>query len=450
MEKTVFIKNLLKAALDAGIEAAEVYTSYRDSFNAMCNNGEVTSYQVATKEGLSLRGLYNGKMGYASTEAYDDEAVAMLVNGVIEAASLIEDEDVQEIYAGDKEYVKIDNYNPELDKVGEDEKIKFMLEVEQKVKNCGDERIVQVGRTVVSTSSNASQIQNTYGLDLSDRDNLAFSYVMAVAKEGERVSTGMGMDFGRDFSKLSSDKIAKDAVEEALFYLHASPVPSGNYRVIIDNHCMPDLMGAFGSVFSAEAAQKGMSLLAGQEGQMVAAECVTLMDDPHMAGGLASGGFDAEGVATYTKAVIENGKLNTLLHNLKTAHKQGVSSTGNASRGYNSTVGIAPANFYFQPSEISAEEMLARLGDGLVITEVAGLHAGANAVSGDFSLSAKGYMVRGGAKAEAVKQITVAGNFFTLLTDIEAVGSDLKFGLPSSSQFGSPSLLIRTLAIAGK
>ena len=91
MEKTVFIKNLLKAALDAGIEAAEVYTSYRDSFNAMCNNGEVTSYQVATKEGLSLRGLYNGKMGYASTEAYDDEAVAMLVNGVIEAASVIED-----------------------------------------------------------------------------------------------------------------------------------------------------------------------------------------------------------------------------------------------------------------------------------------------------------------------------------------------------------------------
>ena len=117
MEKTVFIKNLLKAALDAGIEAAEVFTSFRDSFSAMCNNGEVTSYQVATKEGLSLRGLYNGKMGYASTEAYDDEAIAMLVNGVIEAATLIEDEDVQEIYAGDKEYVKIDNYNPELDKV---------------------------------------------------------------------------------------------------------------------------------------------------------------------------------------------------------------------------------------------------------------------------------------------------------------------------------------------
>ena len=109
------------------------------------------------------------------------------------------------------------------------------------------------------------------------------------------------------------------------YVLHASPVPSGNYRVIFDNHCMPDLMGAFGSIFSAEAAQKGMSLLAGQEGQMVAAECVTLMDDPHMPGGLASSGFDAEGVATYTKAVIENGKLNTLLHNLRLRARRALS-----------------------------------------------------------------------------------------------------------------------------
>ena len=448
MEKTVFIKNLLKAALDAGIEAAEVYTSYRDSFNAMCNNGEVTSYQVATKEGLSLRGLYNGKMGYASTEAYDDEAAKMLINGVIEAATLIEDEDVQEIYAGDKEYVKIDNYNSELDKVSEDEKIKFLLEVEQKVKNCGDPRIVQVGRTAVSTSSNASQIQNTFGLDLSDRDNLAFSYVMAVAKEGDRVATGMGMDFGRDFYKLSSDKIAKDAVEEALFYLHASPVPSGNYRVIFDNHCMPDLMGVFGSIFSAEAAQKGMSLLAGQEGHLVAAECVTLMDDPHMPGGLASSGFDAEGVATYTKAVIENGKLNTLLHNLKTARKAGVKSTGNATKhGYAGTIDIAPSNFYFKPGEKTLEQMMEDVGEGLVITEVSGLHAGANAISGDFSLLSKGYTIEGGKKGRAVEQITVAGNFLTLLKNIRAVGSDLEF---FGSNIGSPSIDAGEMTVAGK
>ena len=88
--------------------------------------------------------------------------------------------------------------------------------------------------------------------------------------------------------------------------------------------------------------------------------------------------------------------------------------------------------------------------DGLLITEVSGLHAGANAISGDFSLSAKGFRVREGKRAEAVNQITVAGNFYQLLKDVTAVGSDLAFGMPSGSQFGSPTLLISSLSIAGK
>ena len=162
---------------------------------------------------------------------------------------------------------------------------------------------------------------------------------------------------------------------------------------------------------------------------------------------MASCAFDDEGVATKAKNVIENGVLTTLLHNLKTAHKQGVATTGNASRSYASPVGVSPSNFYFVPSEISYDELLTRLGDGLIITEVAGLHAGANAISGDFSLSAKGFRVREGKRAEAIKQITVAGNFYTLLKSVEAVGADLKFGTGS---YGSPSLLIESLSIAGK
>ena len=91
-----------------------------------------------------------------------------------------------------------------------------------------------------------------------------------------------------------------------------------------------------------------------------------------------------------------------------------------------------------------------RMGEGLMLTDVTGLHAGANPISGDFSLSAKGFRVRGGRKAEAVNQITVAGNFYRLLESVVAVGSDLEFGFPGSSRFGSPSLLISELAVAGK
>ena len=448
MEKTLFIEKLLKAALEAGIEAAEVYDAARDSFRAMSHNGEVDNYSVASRAGLSLRGLYQGKMGYAATEADDEEAIAQLVGGVIESAQLVEDDAVQEIYRGDEKYPEIDNYAPALDRVSEADKLKLLLDMEKCALASGDERIKQVDYNMISTSSGSTRIVNTYGLNLSQRDNMAVAYLSVVAKEDDRVATGSGFAFGRDFSALNAEKIAREAVEEALFYLNAAPVPSGTYRVIIDRRCMPDLLSTFSNVFSADAAQKGMSLLAGREGETIAAPCVTLMDDPHRAGGLASSGFDSEGVATQVKAVIENGKLTTLLHNLKTARKAGVKSTGNASRGsYASPVGVSPSNFYFKPGDKTLAELMADMGSGIVITEVSGLHAGANPISGDFSLLAKGYTVENGRKGQPVEQITVAGNFYTMLKNIRAVGSDLEF---PGSPVGSPSVDVGEMNIAGK
>ena len=442
-----FIQALLDEAKKQGIEAAEIYLSSGDSFRAMCVQGEIANYSVNATRGLSLRGLYKGKMGYAATEAFDEEAVARLVSAVKESAELTEDEDVQEIYPGDKEYPVVDNYCPALDEVEESRKLQLIQDIEKKALAM-DERITALNYNMITTSSGETRIVNSYGLNLAHRDNMAVCYISATAKEGERVSTGSGFKVTRNFEELDADAIAKEAVDEALFMLHAAPVPSGTYRAVIDAKCMPDLLGVFMGVFSAESAQKGLSLLAGKEGEMIASEAVTLMDDPLLAGGLASQPFDAEGVATFPTAVIENGKLMTLLHNLKTARKAGVKTTGNASRsGYAGSVKVSPTNFFLKPGEKTQAELLADMGDGLVITEVSGLHAGANAISGDFSLIAQGYTVKGGKKDKPVEQITVAGNFYQLLKNIRALGSDLTF---PGSPIGSPSVDVGEIAVAGK
>ena len=442
-----FIQALLDEALKAGIEAAEIYLSSGDRFKAMCVKGEITNYTVNATRGLSLRGLYQGKMGYAATEAFDEAAVAQLVEAVKESASLTEDEDVQEIYPGDKEYPQADNYNPALDQVDEGRKLALIQEIEKKALAL-DERITALNYNMISTSSGETRIVNSYGLNLKHRDNMAVCYVSATAKEGDRVSTGSGFKVTRNFEEMDADAIAKEAVDEALFMLKAAPVPSGTYRAIIEAKCMPDMLGAFDGVFSAESAQKGLSLLAGKEGEMIASEAVTLMDDPLLPGGLASQPFDAEGVATRTKAVIEKGRLTTLLHNLKTARKAGVKTTGNAAKaGYAGAVNVSPSNFFLAPGEKTLAQLMADMGDGLVITDVSGLHAGANAISGDFSLIAQGYTVKNGKKDAPVEQITVAGNFYQLLKNIRAVGSDLLF--PGSS-IGSPSVDVGEISVAGK
>ena len=232
-------------------------------------------------------------------------------------------------------------------------------------------------------------------------------------------------------------------MDDALSKLHAGRLKSGEYPVVIRAGAMADLLTTFAGIFSAENAQQGLSLLAGREGERVASPCVTRADDPLMPWGLGSSPFDREGAATYKKNVVEDGVLRTLLHNRKTAKKAGVQTTGNAAGGGR----VAPSNLYIVPGDASLDELLAEMGDGLYLTEVSGLHAGANPVSGDFSLLSRGFEVKGGRLTRPVEQFTVAGNFYRLLESIEQVGDDLLF---EGSPIGCPSVRVTGLSVAGE
>ena len=149
------------------------------------------------------------------------------------------------------------------------------------------------------------------------------------------------------------------------------------------------------------------------------------------------------------KNVIEQGKLCTLLYNLKTAAVAGKKTTGNASKaGYDGTVMVRPFTLYLENGNISEEELLQQAGNGVYINSLGGLHAGADPISGDFSLQSAGFMIENGVKTTAVKSFTVAGNFYELLKNVRTVASNLE--LPGMGGFGSPSVLVDGLSIAGK
>ena len=108
---------------------------------------------------------------------------------------------------------------------------------------------------------------------------------------------------------------------------------------------------------------------------------------------------------------------------------------------------FAPSNLYISIGDKTYDELVSEMGRGLVIISVQGTHSGANPVSGDFSLSAYGYLMENGKVVRPVDQITIAGNFFAMLSDVVAVGNDIDFG---TGTIGSPSLSIGALAVAGK
>ena len=448
MEREAFIETLFSKAAPLGGDA-EVCAESSESFEAQIREGEVVEYSVSISQGLGFRVLKDGRTGTASTEILDGDAADLLVQGAYENAALVESEDEQFLYPGDAEYPALNLYNPAVAALTAAEKIEMARELERLTLR-QDPRVQKVEQCAVFSSTDERIIQNTLGLNVSSRSALIGGYVVAVAREGEKVNTGMKLFCAMDPAEIDLESVARTAAREAVAGLDGAPVKSGPYRVLLRNDVAAVLLSTFSGVFSADNAQKGLSRLKSREGEKIAADCVTLMDDPHRPDSASSAAFDGEGVATRPKAVIEGGVLNTLLHNLKTAKKQGISTTANAARpSYSSPVGIAPTNFFFVPSELSFEDMLQKTCDGLLITELQGLHAGANAITGDFSLAAKGFRIEGGQLAGAVNQITVAGNFYRLLQDIEAVGGDLEFRAPGLSRFGSPALLVRALSVAG-
>lgn len=443
MDMNLFIDRVLAAAKEAGIDTAEVYYTAGDNFRAAALEGEIYQYQVSASANLSLRGTVNGRMGTSSTQAFDDAAIAQLVEGVKESAALIETDEQDEIFAGDEAYPDVPETPSDIKATTPEAKLAFCLDMEKAAK-AADERVWKVEGTV-STGTSCVRLKNSYGLDLSEEGSYCMAYAEPIVKTEEKTVNGFFLDAGTEFAKLDAAAIAQKAVEETLSQLGGKPVPGGEYRVILRYDAMQALLHTFSGIFSAENTQQNLSLLGGKEGEKIASDVVTLMDDPLLPGGFGTQRFDGEGSASRTKAVIDGGVLTTLLHSRKTARKQGLASTGNAHR-VNGAVHVAPTNFFFKPGEKDLPALMADVGEGLVITELSGLHSGANPMSGDFSLLSKGYTIEGGKRGHAVEQITVAGNFYQVLKDIVAVGSDLNF---SGSSIGSPSVDVGTLKVSG-
>ncbi|MGG7152918.1 TldD/PmbA family protein [Clostridium neonatale] len=447
MEFNLFKEKLFEEANKAGFEEYEIYYADGESLSINIYEGEVEKYKLNTAFGLSFRGKINGKMGYSYSEILDEEAIKTLIENAKSAALTIENDDVKFIYEGDKEYKEIDCFKKELEGINPDKYIELALQMEKECKKQCD-KVINFSSCAIGYGKSTYGIINSKGLNLKNERNSLSAYVIPIIEADGEKYDGMGYVLAQKLDDIKPDELAKRAIEEATSRIGGKSIPSGKYKIIINNEAMVSLLGTFSSIFNSEQAQKGLSLLQGKEGEIIASDIVTLIDDPHLKDGLGTCSFDDEGVATYTKEIVTNGKLNTLLYNLKTANKAGVKSTGNGFKSsYASTVGVSETNFYIKPGEKTFDELCEIVKDGVIITEFAGLHSGASSVTGDFSLAAKGFMIENGKKTFPVEQITIAGNFFTLLKDIEEVGCDLKFPM---SSIGSPSIIVKELSIAGK
>ncbi len=442
MDKNTFIDLVFKKAKQKNIEEFEIYFLSGTNTSLKVYNEKIDSFSDNQNQGISFRGKFKEKMGYSYTESFTEEDADFLIKEAEENASVIESDDEQIIYDGKGNYVSVETYDSSLENLEISKIEEFLINMEKEALQY-DSRIKRVSTCVFGMGKSERIIKNSKGVDLRDRGNVAYVYISVAAEENGIIKTGSEFKVGRDFNEFNYKEISHRAAYKALSKFNSISVDLKESRCVIENLAFTSLLESMAGIFSAEAVQKGVSLLKGKIGEKIASDKVSVIDNPHLEKSEGAASFDSEGVPTKYKELISNGVLKTYLYNLKTAKKDGVESTGNASKGgYKGTVGISSFNLYVQNGVKSFEELLKDVNEGILITDFAGLHSGLNSISGDFSLAAEGFIIENGKKGRALNQMTVAGNFFEVLKNIEEVGNDIRFSLSST---GSPSVIIKNL-----
>ncbi len=448
MDFNAFKEAVIAKCAEMGILEYELYYQNAQATSIAAFQHEINEFTSSTEGGVCFRCIAGGKMGYASTEKLSEASAAAIVERAVDNASVLEAEEPVFLNDGGKVYAPLEIKPYALPTT--EELIEKVLDTQEKL-YAADPAIIDGCSTQGISEESSIAIYNSKGLDLQYQNTVSGLVVAAVVTNGQEMANDYQIKLGA-LEGIDTQALTKKAAQSAISKLGGEVAPTGQYPVVFDPDAMSDLLSTFSGIFSSENAQKGLSQLGGKEGQMVASEIVTLVDDPFHKDNPMPINFDAEGSPTRKKNVIEGGKLCTLLYNLKTANLAGKETTGNASKaGYDAAVAIRPFTMYIAPGEVSEEEMLSKIDKGVYINSLGGLHAGANPITGDFSLQSAGFMIENGVKTTAVKSFTVAGNFYQLLKNITAIGDNCILPSPMGmTAFGSPSVRVDGLSIAGK
>ena len=434
-----------KKAKELGAEQYELYYSGSEDISAETFRDELSGFSVGTDGLLIVRLTFNGKAGGATSTLATPEEAAKLIENAVENAKLIEKEDKVYFCKGGQSYQELPASTFIMPSAA------AIKEAAMKLRDAlyaSSSEISDGTSGVAYAGTHEIYLYSSEGLRLSVSAGSSGGYAVSVLSRGEEKRSGYKMGCGAP-EELNVDELVAAANEKASETFGAGLVRSGNYPIVFEGRQFEQILGTFISSFYAKEAQNGTSLLKDKEGQKIATEKLTLIDDPFYPGNSLQIAFDGEGTPTYTKAIIENGVLNTLLYNLETAAVAGKTSTGNGSRG-GAAIGTKFYNLYIKPGDKTREELFEMANGGIFVTAMKGFHAGANSVTGDFSIESEGFLIENGKKGKPVKSFTVSGNFFDLLKQIGAIGEKIENDIPGYIRIRCPDILIPQMPVAGE
>lgn len=413
------------------------------------HGGEVESLTAATKRGIGLRAWIGNRVGCAYGTDLSEAGIEALAGRAAEVAGLADEDE----FAGPPRA----ETDPVADLVLSDPSVgqwptadvaELALAVERAALEA-DPRIAGVEQAVYADSVERVAIASSTGIAGEYERSDCYAYLQALAEGEDGRETGLGFGLGRGPAALDPAVIGREGAERATAMIGARKPESRSCPVVLDPIVASSFVAMAGNGLGAGAVQRGRSPFAELVGSEVAGTALVLHDDGLDPDGSSSSPFDGEGVPRRRTALIEDGTLRTYLYDTYTAHRGEAASTGSASRGsYRSQPSVGFSNLVVAPGTLGFAELLREAGEGVFVTDVAGLHSGVNPVSGAFSVGASGRAIRDGELAEPLREFTIAGDLVSMLGAVRAAGSAARW-VPFGGSVSTPPLLIGEMTVAG-
>ncbi|MGQ5524854.1 metalloprotease PmbA [Chitinimonas sp. PSY-7] len=433
---TDLVRQVLSYAKKGGASACDVDVSEGVGQNVTVRLGEVETIEYNRDKGMGVTVYIGQSKGHASSSDFSPGALEQTVAAALAIARYTAADDAAGLADPDRlatSFPDLDLYHP------------WALPIEQAIelaRRCEgaargvDVRISNSEGATVSSHVGQSIYGNSNGFIGPSHTSRHSISCAVIAQDGN----AMQRDYWYTSARAASDldpaaSVGLKAGQRTLARLGARRLKTGDYPVLFDPSQAAGLMGHFISAVSGSALYRKASFLLDSIGEPVFAPLVNIVEDPFLLRGMASSAFDAEGVACIRRDLVKDGVLGGYLLGSYSARKLGLASTGNAGGCHNLLV---------KPTAGDFQDMLKRLGTGLLVTELLG--QGVNGLTGDYSRGAAGFWVENGVIVHPVEEVTIAGNLKEMFQHIVAIGSDIE--IRGSKHIGS--VLIERMMVAGE
>ncbi len=437
------LADLIKHARSAGADAADAILYARTSVNVERRLGQMETLERAESRDLGLRVFVGQRSAIVSASSVDPSGFAALAGRAVAMARVVPEDPYSAL---SEQAVRTPEDGGALDLLDAQEPdLPSLIERAQ----TAEEAALQVPG--VTNSEGGSAGYGRTDVYLATSAGFAGHFARTSHSVSASVLAGQGTDMQRDYDYHStvhlSDlddpvSIGRRAGDRAVARMNPVRPKTAKMPVVYDPRVSGSLVSHLSGAINGASVARGTSFLKDKLGQRLFQNGISIIDDPRRVRGSRSGTFDGEGVPTRRQEIVADGVLQTWLLDDRSARQLGMASTGHASRGTSSPPGPSATNLYMAAGTLSPADMIGGIVEGLYVTEMIGNSL--NPLTGDYSRGAAGFMIRHGALAEPVAEITIAGNLLEMFMHLTPA-NDLVFRRGTDA----PTIMVDELTLAG-